>query len=230
MSQPCDRCALVAAPGKLDSDLKEWWVSNPFDIVKEGHNLSAYERKRLFLNVKGADGQRNFLDVSGVSGADNDGDGRSVVAGDFRHNGQLDVVLRQSGGGPVVLYENRFPKRHYLEVSLRGTMKEVEPGRRSNRLGIGARLIAVVNGQQLVREMYPLNSFRSQMPNVVHFGLGDAERVEKLTILWPSGLRQELTDVAGDRHIVVEEGNGAVETVTPGRTISPEPIKVAGVE
>jgi hypothetical protein len=220
----------VAAPGKLDSDLKEWWVSNPFDIVKEGHNLSAYERKRLFLNVKGADGQRNFLDVSGVSGADNDGDGRSVVAGDFRHNGQLDVVLRQSGGGPVVLYENRFPKRHYLEVSLRGTMKEVEPGRRSNRLGIGARLIAVVNGQQLVREMYPLNSFRSQMPNVVHFGLGDAERVEKLTILWPSGLRQELTDVAGDRHIVVEEGNGAVETVTPGRTISPEPIKVAGVE
>ena len=164
------------------------------------------------------------MDVSGVSGADNDGDGRGVVAGDFRHNGQLDLVLRQSGGGPLVLYENHFPKRHYLEVSLRGTMKEYEPGRRSNRLGVGARLIAVVNGQQLVRELYPLNSFRSQMPNVVHFGLGDAGRVEKLTILWPSGLRQELTDLAGDRHVMVEEGSDAVETVTPGRPFPPEAV------
>lgn len=116
----------------MDPGLKEWWVDNPFDLVNQGHNLSAYERKRVYLNVKGPDGQRNFLDVSGVSGADNDGDGRCVVAGDFRHTGQLDVVLRQGGGGPVHLYENHFPRRHYLEVSPRGTMKEYEPGRRSN--------------------------------------------------------------------------------------------------
>jgi hypothetical protein len=228
VSQPCDRCANVPAPGKVDPNLKEWWVDNPFDIVKAGHNLSAYERKRVYLNVKGPDGQRNFLDVSGVSGADNDGDGRCVVAGDFRHTGQLDLVLRQSGGGPVVVYENRMPKRHYLEVSLRGTMQEYETGRRSNFLGVGARLIAVVNGQQLVREMYPLSSFRSQMPNVVHFGLADSQRVEKLTILWPSGRVQELTDLEGDRHIIVEEGNDAVEAVHPGRTIAPSPSKQFG--
>jgi len=217
----------VPAPRKADPSLKEWWTENEFDIVKKGHNLSAYERKRVFLNVKGPDGGRNFVEVSGVSGADNEGDGRCVVAGDFRHAGQLDLVLRQSGGGPVVLYENRFPRRHYLEVSLRGAMKEYEPGRRSNRLGVGARLTAVVNGQPLVRELYPLNSFRSQMPNVVHFGLGDAERVERLTILWPSGLRQELTDLAGDRHIVVDEGADAVETVQPGRTVAPVSPRLA---
>ena len=217
VSQPCDRCANVPAPGKVDSSLKEWWEENPFDIVKAGHNLSAYERKRVFLNVAGPDGQRNFLDVSGVSGADNEGDGRSVVAGDFRHTGQLDLVMRQSGGGPVVLYENHFPKRHYLEVTLRGTMKEYEPGRRSNRQGVGARLVAEAGGRRIVREMYPLDSFRSQMPNVVHFGLGDAERIDKLTILWPSGLKQELTDLTGDRLVTVEEGSDVVETVQPGR-------------
>ena len=151
-----------------------------------------------------------------MSGADNDGDGRCVVAGDFRHNGQLDVVVRQAGGGPVHLYENHFPRRHYLEVSLRGTMKEYEPGRRSNRLGIGARLVAVVNGQPLVREMYPLNSFHSQMPNVVHFGLGDADRVEKLTILWPSGLQAGADRPGGRPARLVEEGSDAVETVRPG--------------
>jgi len=58
----------------------------------------------------------------------------------------------------------------------------------------------------------------------VHFGLGDQERVERLTIRWPNGEEQVLTDLAGDRHIVVEEGkegNGAVETVVPGKTIRP---------
>src|SRR5712692_10536339 len=149
-----------------------------------------------------------------LSGADNDGDGRSVIAGDLRNNGKLDLVVRQVGGGPVYIYQNDFPQRHYLKVSLRGT--------KSNRLGIGARLVATVKGQNLVREQYPLNSFRSQMPTIVHFGLGDATQVDRLVIQWPSGAKQELTNLAADRHIIVEEGkegNAAVETVVPGRTI-----------
>jgi hypothetical protein len=216
VSQPNARGARVAVPGKLDSRLGEFWVENPWDIIHKGHNLSCYERKRVFLNVPGDLRGRDFLDVSFLTGADNDGDGRSVVAGDFRNNGQLDLVVRQVGGGPVLLYENHFPKRHYLEVSLRGT--------KSNRLGIGARLIAEVNGRHLVREQYPLNSYRSQMPNVVHFGLGDANKVDRLTIRWPSGARQELAHLAADRHIVVEEGkdgDAAVETIPPGETIRP---------
>jgi hypothetical protein len=206
----------VALPGKLDASLGEWWVENPWDIIQKGHNLSCYERKRVFINVPGAIRGRDFLDISFLTGADNDGDGRSVVAGDFRNNGQLDLVVRQVGGGPVLLYENHFPKRHYLEVSLRGT--------KSNRLGIGARVIALVNGRQLVREQYPLNSYRSQMPNIVHFGLGEATEVDRLIISWPSGERQELTHLAADRHITVEEGKAgaaAVQTVVPGETISP---------
>jgi hypothetical protein len=212
----------------VDPGLKEWWENNPFDIVQKGHNLSAYERKRVFLNVAGPDGRRNFLDVSGVSGADNDGDGRCVVAGDFRHTGQLDLVMRQSGGGPLILYENRFPRRHYLEASLRGTMKEYEPGRRSNRLGVGARLVAEVGGRQVVREMYPANSYRSEMPNVVHFGLGDDTRIDKLTIFWPSGLTQVLTNLEGDRQIIVEEGSDVAETIQPGRGGAPAPLKLSG--
>jgi len=212
VSQPWNRGAKVPLPGKLDQSLGEFWLEDQWDIVPSGHNLSAYERKRAFLNVHG----RDFLDISALTGADGDGDGRSIVAGDFRNNGQLDLLLRQSGGGPVVLYENHFPRRHYLKVSLRG--------RSSNRLGIGARLTAVVSGQPLVREMYPLNSFRSQMPNIVHFGLGEATKVEKLTIRWPSGREQQLTNLAGDRHIVVdegEEGEAAVATVVPGQTFAP---------
>jgi hypothetical protein len=139
-----------------------------------------------------------------------------VVAADFRNNGQLDLIVRKSGGGPIALYENQFPKRHYLEVSLRGT--------KSNRLGIGARLVAIVKGRQIVREQFPVNSFRSQMPNVVHLGLGDDTTVDRLTIHWPSGQVQELSGLAGDRHIVVEEGKkgaAAVQTVIPGKVFLP---------
>jgi enediyne biosynthesis protein E4 len=214
VSQPCDRSACIDRPGELDKSLGEFWVENPWDIVRKGFNLSAYERKRTWMNVRGED----FLDISFLTGADNDGDGRSVVAADFSNNGRQDLVLRQVGGGPLLFYENNFPQRHFLKVSLRG--------KKSNRQGIGARLVAEVQGQPLVRELYPLNSFRSEMPNLVHFGLGDAAKVDRLTIRWPSGKVQVLTDVKADAHVVVDEdkeGAAAMETFVPGpgRTIAP---------
>jgi enediyne biosynthesis protein E4 len=200
----------------LDPTLGEWWVDNPWEIARKGHNLSAYERKRCFLNVRGPDGDRDFVDISALTRADGDGDARSVVAGDFRNNGQLDVVVRQVGGGPLRLYENHFPKKHYLEVSLRG--------HQSNRQGIGARVIAHVKGRQIVREMYPANSFESQMPNIVHLGLADDTVVDRLVIRWPSGKVQELHQVPADRHIIVDEdktGAAALETVVPGQIMAP---------
>src|SRR5262249_54147529 len=192
--------------------LGEFWVSSPWQIVAHGHNLSAFERNRVFFNARGKD----FFDVSHLSGADSDGDGRSVVAADFRNVGMQDLLVRQAGGGALLLYENRLPRKSYLKVTLRG--------RTSNRQGIGARLTAVVNGQQEVRELYPANSFCSQAPSLVHFGLGDADKVDVLTIRWPSGKVQVLKGLKANRHVVVEEGKegeDAVETVVPGRTIAP---------
>jgi hypothetical protein len=212
VSQPFNRAAAVAAPGALDKSLGEFWVTNPWDIVDQGHNLSAYERKRAFLNAGG----KQFLDISFLTGADVDGDGRSVVAGDFRNDGRLDLVVRQVGGGPVLFFENQFPRAHYLTVSLRG--------KSSNRLGIGARLTASVSGREMTRESYPSNSFRSQMPSRVHFGLGDSNKVDVLTVRWPSGAVQTFDTVSADRHVVITEGQSgpaALETVIPGQLIRP---------
>jgi len=204
VSQPYDRGAHIPQPGQLDAALNEFWVTNPFEIAPLGHNLSAFERKRTFLNLHGKD----FVDISFLTGTDGDADGRAVAVGDFSNNGRQDIVMRQAGGGPLVFFENHFPQKHYLEVSLRGT--------KSNRLGIGARLVAHVQGQQLVREMYPQNTFASQMPNIVHFGLGSAMQVDRLTIQWPSGEKQVLDSVAADQHIAVDEGKSEVHTVMPG--------------
>jgi hypothetical protein len=58
------------------------------------------------------------------------------VAADFRNTGRADLIVRQSGGGALYLYENRLPPAYHLTVTLRGSA--------SNRRGIGARLTAEV--------------------------------------------------------------------------------------
>jgi hypothetical protein len=200
VAQPFDRSGIVPPAGDLEKD--QFWVGNPWAIVAAQKNLSAYERNRTFLNL----GLGRFVDVSFFSGADSDGDGRAVVAADLDGDGMEDLIVRQAGGGPLLLFQNRFPRRHYLRVSLRGTA--------SNGLGIGARLSAHANNRQLVREMYPADTYVCRQPCEVYFGLGDATQVDRLTIRWPSGQTQELTSLAADRHIRVTEGQRSYKVIS----------------
>ncbi len=208
MSQPTDKNCNVAAPGEVDETLNEFWAGNPWSIFQK-HNLSSFERNRAFLNIRG----ESFIEISALTAADLDSDSRSAMGLDLRNNGQLDLVVRQVSGGPLKVFENRFPSAHYLKVSLRGT--------RSNRLGVGARLVAKFGDRQVVRELFPANSFRSQTPALVHFGLADAQLVSELTIRWPSGREQVVRNVPADRHVVIDEGQEGFETVLPGRLIAP---------
>ena len=203
MSQPFDRGCQVPAPAELDDSLDEFWSGNAFDISMS-HNLSGYERNRTYLNAAG----KNFVDISFVSGADSDGDGRCVVPLDFNNDGRQDLLVRQVGGGPLKLFENNFPKQNWLRVSLRGV--------ESNRLGIGARLVAKIGKRQVVRELWPANTFYSQAPASVHLGLGPDEKVDELSIRWPSGKVQKLKGIAANRHILIKEGADKVHTVKPG--------------
>ena len=58
VSQPCNRGARIPQPGRLDASLGEFWVDNPWDIIRHGHNLSCFERDRAYLNVRG----QNFVE------------------------------------------------------------------------------------------------------------------------------------------------------------------------
>jgi hypothetical protein len=198
----------VPAPGEIDAELGEFWVDNPWAIFQQ-HNLSCYERNRLYLNA----GDGVFVDTSHVSGADNDGDGRSAIPVDFDHDGRLDLLVRQVGGGPLLAYANRMAAGSYLDVTLRGV--------ESNRLGVGARLTAHVGERRVTRERFPENTFRAQAPVVTHFGLGDADEVDRLVIRWPSGLEQTVVDIPANQHVIVTEGVDELSIATPGEIIPP---------
>lgn len=174
--------------------MNEFWVGNPFEIFMS-ENLSSFERNRLFLN----NGEGNFLDVSFPAGVDTDSDGRSSVPVDFDNNGTMDLLLRQAGGGPLVLLRNEFSAARFLKVTLRGTD--------SNRQGIGARLILTSGDLQQTREVFPVNTYRSQRSLTAHFGLGGHRQVDELTIRWPSGRIQQLANISADQHVVITEGN-----------------------
>jgi enediyne biosynthesis protein E4 len=199
VSQPFNRGAIVPAPIEPNKSLHNWWVENPWLIAASGKSLSGFERNRIFLNVQG----REFFEISGLTLADSAADGRGTVAADLTNDGMEDVLVRHVGGLPIALYENRFPKTSWLRVTLRGV--------RSNREGIGARLVAVSNGRQFVRELFPNNGFMGQNAAHVHFGLGNATKLDQLTIRWPSGAVQEFKDLEINRHVRFTEKSSDIE-------------------
>ncbi len=186
---------MVPAPRLPDKRLDEWWVENPWMIATRGFNLSSYERNRTYLNVGGT----AFHDISTLSATDSKGDGRSVIAVDVTQDGMQDLLVRQMGGGALLVFENRFPEAGWLTVTLRGDT--------SNTAGIGARVIAEVASRTLRREVYPHNGNNAQGPTDLHLGLGDARKLARLTVHWPSGASQTFEDVQGNRHIEIREGD-----------------------
>ena len=202
MSQPFQRQCTVPQPRKLDKRLHEWWVENPWKIVANGKSLSGFERNRAFLNDAG----ERFFEISAITGADSPGDGRGVVATDFNGDGRQDLIVRQSGGGPVMFFENRFAQANWLKVSLRGT--------KSNRMGIGARIEATIGDRQIIRELYPRGGFKAQGSASVHLGLGDATRIDRLTVKWPSGIKQDWEAVSANSHFLLLEGEPKLRKFT----------------
>ncbi len=194
MTRPLDRNARLPALGTLDAEGGEFWVENPFLIAGSGFNLSAYERNRLFVNVDG----RSFLDASFASTADLESDSRSIIAADFDRNGAPDLLVGSVGGGPLRLFLNRFPPSSWARIELIGV--------ESNRPGIGSRIVAEVGGRQIVRDVFPANGGFGPGPVELILGLGSAKRIDKLSIRWPSGRTQELSDLPVNRVLAITEG------------------------
>ena len=204
MSQPFDRSAHCPPPGTPDSSLGEFWEENPWQIAFR-HNLSGFERNRTYLNAGGG-----FVDISHLTQADSDGDGRAVVADDFNGDGRLDLLVRQAGGAPLRLYENRFPQQHWLRVSLQGESL--------NSHGIGARIIISTRDLSMTRDVYPGNSFHSQSSSSVHFGLGSDTRViPELTVRWPDGRNQSFQNIECNQHISIDEATARLKVIQRGQ-------------
>lgn len=185
--------------GDVDEEAGEFWFANPFMMISQGANLSAYERNKLYMNMNG----ETFLDFSFASGADIDSDSRSVVAADFTGDGASDLLVASVGGGPLRLFQNKFPQGNRVSLDLIGVQ--------SNRSAIGTRVIARCGDRKIIRDLFTANGFMGQGPAKLTIGIGEETQVDELSIRWPTGELETYSDVAAGTLTTIREGEGIVD-------------------
>jgi hypothetical protein len=129
--------------------------------------------------------------------------GRGSAYGDFDNDGDLDLVITEANGPARLLRNDNGNQNDMLRVKLVGT--------RSNRDGIGAKLMLQVdNHLQLLRMVKTGSAYLSQSELPVTFGLGkpDPSRRMRLTIVWPSGHKDVVPNIQPNQAITVQEGKG----------------------
>ncbi len=142
----------------------------------------------------------HLTDVSATSGAPSQPShpGRGLAVGDLDTDGRLDagVVVQND---PLVLLHNRTePRGHFIRFRLAGT--------RTNRDAVGARITIACAGRKRVGFRVGGSSFQSSGDPRIHFGLGEATRIDSVEVRWPSGRVDRHSGLAADHEYFVREG------------------------
>ncbi len=113
--------------------------------------------------------------------------GRGCAYADIDSDGDLDILLTSLHGSPKLFRNEQTLDRHWIRVKLLG--------KSPNQEAIGARIRVETKGAIQEKIVMPTRGYLSQSELPVHFGLGSAENIEKLTVLWPDGQMDVLEDV-----------------------------------
>jgi hypothetical protein len=151
----------------------------------------------LFLNL----GDGRFRDVSTSAGPALSRPivGRGLATGDYDNDGDLDVLIANLEGPPLLLRNETSNVGHSLTLRL--------VGRVSPRDGTGARVTVRAAGRTQVREAGAGGSYLSANDPRIHFGFGSAREAETVTIYWPSGTVQTLRRVPANQPLTVQESS-----------------------
>jgi hypothetical protein len=123
--------------------------------------------------------------------------GRGLAVGDLDNDGRLDVLIL-SHNQPLAYLHNRTAARRFLTLRLEG--------RGSNRDAIGAKVAVTAAGKRRVAQRVGGGSFQSACDPRLHFGMDQADRVESIEIVWPSGRTSCFLELKTDNGYLLREG------------------------
>jgi hypothetical protein len=157
--------------------------------------LNYLQTDLLYQNTGGG----HFRDVSAQSGPAFRIQhlGRGLAAADFDNDGDLDLVVTDAGGRPLLLRNDGGNRNHWIAIRARG--------RESNRFGIGSKVRVTSGGRTQLREINPYGSYLSTSDLRLFFGLGGEANITRLEIEWPSGKKQVMESVRANEVLVMDE-------------------------
>lgn len=162
----------------------------------QNRTFSGYQANKIWLN----DGAGRFREVGYNVGGALELDSRSVAYADLFGNGSLDVIVANQHQPAKVLRNYTDPGHNWIGLDLEGTQ--------SNRSAIGTIVILHWDGKQTRKSVTAGEGFSSQSQRILHFGLGEVDRVEKVEIRWPSGIIQTIENPELNmNHKIVEKSS-----------------------
>ena len=171
------------------------------DIERVQPNVKYAMPPHLFRNT----GRGNFQEVTKTLGKafNTPRVGRGAAYADINNDGRLDLLL-STNGGPAYLFLNEATGAAVTSKSLR--VKLV--GTKSNRDGIGAVVRISAAGVTQTKMLRSGSSYLSASELVLTFGLGQAEKVDSLEVVWPSGQTEKLSNISASQTITITESKG----------------------
>jgi enediyne biosynthesis protein E4 len=174
-----------------------------YPFLKTSQSKETYSQQAGILYINRKNG--TFREASEETGPDLHKQivGRGVAFADFDNDGDIDFIIATMNGTPLLFRNDRRDRNNWV------MFKTV--GKTSNRDGIGSR-IKIKTGQleQLWEIKRTVGIYSASDPRA-HFGLGKADRIELVTVRWPSGKTQEFRDVPANSHYTLDEEEGLLE-------------------
>ena len=131
---------------------------------------------------------------------------RGTAFGDINNDGNLDIAAFNADAPPSVFLNATKNSNHRVLFHLIGT--------KSNRGAVGARVRVKTSKMMQIDEVRAGGSYNSTNDIRLHFGLGSEATINKIEVLWPSGLRQEFSEIQADAIYEIKEGEPIRETTT----------------
>jgi hypothetical protein len=129
--------------------------------------------------------------------------GRGAAYGDFDNDGDLDLLIATNNGKARLLRNDGGNQNNLLRIKIVGTA--------SNRDGIGAKVTVKLPNQTKLSSMVKSgSSYCSQSELPLTFGLGKADRVSSIEVIWPSGRVDVAPEVNANQFLTFQEGKGII--------------------
>jgi enediyne biosynthesis protein E4 len=170
--------------------------SHVMDNIEKTQPHLRYLQKPLLLKRNG----KKFQDVSPASGGvfQQVWASRGASFGDLDNDGDIDIVVSNCNGPAYVIRNDGGNRNHWIGLELQG--------KKSNRDGIGARVKLVLGSGKLQYNLVTTTaSYLSAIDRRVLFGVGTEAKIKELEILWPSGMKQLVSNPAIDQYAKVVE-------------------------